>query len=138
MNEQTSTTLLTGWIHPGECYFRGDDLYMQVNGTFAGEHARITLCLGDAHHHGFPTEPDDRITRAFGNWLELAGAFQASPIDDQDCDPEHTGYLTVAAVSFSHRVDAGPRSRLSDNLARKTITALFPAGCPRIAAQPQA
>jgi hypothetical protein len=38
------------------------------------EAARISLCLADAHHHGFPAQPAERITRVFGNWLTLAVA----------------------------------------------------------------
>jgi len=102
MTEQTSTTL-TGWLQPGACYFCGPDLHLNVHGTFAGEQARITICLADAHRHGFPTTPDDRITRLLGNWLELSGTLQPSPIDDADRDPEYTGDLTVRTIDFSHR-----------------------------------
>ena len=132
MTEQTSTTL-TGWLQPGACYFCGPDLHLNVHGTFAGEEAKITICLADAHRHGFPSGPDDRINDLLGNWLELSGTLQLCPIDDADCDPEYTGDLTVQAIDFSHRQDARTTLQLSPDAARKTITALLPAARPRLA-----
>jgi hypothetical protein len=132
MTEQTSTTL-TGWLQPGGCYFCGPDLHLNVHGTFAGEEARITICLADAHRHGVPAAPDDRITRQLGNWLELSGTLEPSPLDDADRDPEYTGDLTVRAIDFSHRVDARATLQPSPDAARKTITALFPAARARVA-----
>jgi len=132
MTEQTSTTL-TGWLQPGGCYSCGGDLHLNVHGTFAGEEARITICLADARQHGFPAAPDDRITRVLGNWLEISGTLQPSPLDDADRDPEYTGDLTVRAIDFSHRQDARTTLQLSPDAARKTITALLPAARPRLA-----
>jgi hypothetical protein len=132
MTEQTSTTL-TGWLQPGGCYFCGPDLHLNVHGTFADEEAKITICLADAHRHGFPYTPDDRIPRLLGNWLELSGTLQPSPIDDADRDPEYTGDLTVWAIDLSHRVDARATLQPSPDATRKTITALFPAASPRLA-----
>lgn len=131
MTEQTSTTL-TGWLQPGGCYFCGPDLHLNVHGTFAGEEARITICLADANRHGFPASQDDRITRQLGNWLELSGTLEPSSLDDADRDPEYTGDLTVRAIDFSHREDARTTPHPSPGAARKTITALFPALSPRV------
>ena len=130
MTERTSTTLLTGWIQPDTWHACGDDLHINVDGTFAGEAARITICLVDARRHGFPAAPANPITRLLGNWLEISGTFQASPLDDPDRDPEYTGDLTVLAIAVSHRIDAAPDAPPGSTVARKTITAWFPAPTP--------
>jgi hypothetical protein len=132
MTQQTSTTRLSGWIHPGTSHFCGDDLDLRLSGTFAGEAAEIRVCLADARRHGFPAAADALVTRAFGNWLELSGTFLASPVDGEDCDPEHTGYLTGVSAKFSRRAHAGPIARLSRDVACKTITAVFSATVPSL------
>jgi hypothetical protein len=129
MTDRTATTLLSGWIAPLEAHFRDNDLDLLVYGSFAGGQAEIRICLVDAHHHGFPVEPRDRITVTFGNWLELSGTFHASPVDNWDCNAGHTGYLTGVSATFSRRTLVDPWGRLPSNLARKTITAYF---CGRI------
>ena len=129
MTEQTSTTLLSGWIDPLAAHFDGDHLDLVIYGSFAGQQAQISVCLVDAHHHALPAEPRDRITAAFGNWLELSGTFHASPVDDCDCNG-HTGYVTDASASFSHRVVVDPWSQLPGKLPRKMVTAYFGATIP--------
>jgi hypothetical protein len=87
MTETISTTFLSGWIHLANVDSAGDDLYLRIIGSLAGEEGKIRVCLVNAHQHGFPAEADDRIARVFSNWIELSGTFVASPLDDKDCDP---------------------------------------------------
>jgi hypothetical protein len=132
MTRQTSgTTHLSGWLQPGECYYSSDSLYLLVIGSFAGEASQIRLTLHDAAHHGYPASTDYIDTRFFGNWLELAGAFEPSPRGEEARDnDDHTGYLTIESIRFSHRMAEDPRKRLGYDLPRKLITALFPAAAP--------
>ena len=122
MNEQPGNVVLSGWVHPGECRFGSDDLYLLVVGTFAGQRASMKLRLVNALRHGLPCIPDDRIGRDFGDWLELAGTFAPSPIDDEDCDRDHAGYLTVTSAVFSTRQATAPAWRFSPGVSGKKIT----------------
>jgi len=98
MTEPTSTTLLSGWIQPGECYFCGDDLSLRLRGTFAGEEARISLCLADARRHGFPAVPNVRITRVLGNWLRALRVACGQP---QPPAPGYRDYLRRRLASVA-------------------------------------
>ncbi len=127
MNQQARDVLLTGWIRPDESYFSGrHNLSLLVIGHFAGEQVSLRVDLVDADRHGYPYDADDRITRVYGNWLELSGSFRASPIDDRDSDREHLGYLDVAAVAITTRTDAKPRQCWDRHLPLRTLTVLFP------------
>jgi hypothetical protein len=141
MTQQPSTKRLSGWIQPGT-YACGDDLYMRVDGSFAGEQSAMTLCLADALLHGFPAPPDGRTdgrtARLPGNWLELSGSFQPSPIGDEARDPEYAGDLKVTAVHISRRPHPGPEPFPSDRAERMAITVLLAAGTRGFAVQPSA
>lgn len=137
MPDQTQIAHLAGALEPADCYYDLYTLSLRVIGHLAGRPAVYTVRLLDAHHHGFPTLPDDRITLDLGNWIELSGAFRPSPIDDRDTNPDHAGYLTVHSIHFSRRSDIDLRALRRPVLPEMTLTVYFldhPACLPAAAA----
>jgi hypothetical protein len=136
MHDRSQTAHLAGALEPADCYYDfGYHLSLRVIGHLADEPAIYTVLLLDAHHHGFPAVPDDRITRDFGNWIELTGAFRPSPIDDRDTNPDQAGYLTVDSIEISRRPGLDMRALRRPVLPHKTLTVYFPdnPACPTAA-----
>jgi hypothetical protein len=126
MSKQARNVLLTGWIRPDESHFSGHDcLSLLVIGHFAGEEVRLRVYLADAVSHGYPYCADDLITRWFGNWLELSGSFEASPVDDQDTNPGELGFLEVITISITRRTDAKPRWHWDRELPLRALSVRF-------------